>query len=177
MYEFKSNGSKLDIVTLGNSVLRQECETVGKFSSEVAKLAEDMLITLKDSGGIGIAAPQVGRSLSICIVDIREIPLSFRSAVVCEFDNKKADVDNICPLLLINPVVDKLHGKKIIMQEGCLSIPNRSEKVERYDIAEISFDDTDGNRHTMKATGILSRCMQHEIDHLHGILYIDKIAK
>jgi peptide deformylase len=177
MYEFKSNGSKLDIVTVGNPILRQECEAVGKFSSEVAKLAEDMLITLKDSGGIGIAAPQVGRSLSLCIVDIREIPLSFRSAVVCEFDNKKADVDNICPLLLINPVVDKLHGKKIIMQEGCLSIPNRSEEVERYDIAEISFDDTDGNRRTMKATGILSRCMQHEIDHLYGVLYIDKIAK
>lgn len=177
MYKFKSNGSKLDIVTVGNPVLRQECEAVGEFSPEIAKLAEDMLITLKDSGGIGIAAPQVGRSLSMCIVDIREIPLSFRSAVVCEFDNKKADIDNICPLLLINPVVDKLHGKKIIMQEGCLSIPNRSEKVERYDIAEISFDDTDGNRHTMKATGILSRCMQHEIDHLHGILYIDKIAK
>ena len=86
-------------------------------------------------------------------------------------------MDDVCPLLLINPVVDKLHGKKIIMDEGCLSIPNRSEKVERYDIAEISFDDTDGKRHTMKATGILSRCMQHEIDHLHGVLYIEKIAK
>ena len=156
MYKFKSNGSKLDIVTVGNPILRQECEAVGKFSPEVVKLAEDMLITMKESGGIGIAAPQVGRSLSLCIVDIREIQ---------------------SPLLLINPVIDKLHGKKIIMQEGCLSIPNRSEKVERYDIAEISFDDTDGNRHTMKATGILSRCMQHEIDHLHGILYIDKIAK
>ena len=177
MYEFKSNGSKLDIVTVGNPILRQECETVGKFSPEVAKLAEDMLITLKDSGGIGIAAPQVGQSLSMCIVDIREIPLSFRSVVVCEFDNKKADIDNICPLLLINPVIGKLHGEKVIMQEGCLSIPNRSEKVERYDIAEVSFDDTDGNRHIIKATGILSRCMQHEIDHLHGILYIDKIAK
>jgi peptide deformylase len=115
MYKFKSNGSKLDIVTVGNPVLRQECEAVDEFSPEVAKLAEDMLITMKESDGIGIAAPQVGRSLSMCIVDIREIPLSFRSAVVCEFDNKKADVDNICPLLLINPVVDKLHGKKIIM--------------------------------------------------------------
>ena len=173
MYKFKSNGSKLDIVTVGNPVLRQECEAVDEFLPEVAKLSEDMLITMKESGGIGIAAPQVGRSLSLCIVDIHDL----KDAVICEFDNKKAGVDNICPLLLINPVVDKLHGKKIIMQEGCLSIPNRSEEVERYDIAEISFDDTDGNRHTMKTTGILSRCMQHEIDHLHGVLYIDKIAK
>lgn len=145
----------LPVVLDPADVLRQVAAPVVTIDEELLALLDDMADTMYDSQGIGIAAPQVGVSKRVCLVDYGE-----------EFGGL---------IELINPeIVDK--SGSVVDMEGCLSIPNLRGNVERFDKITVQFTARDGKRYEMKPEGYFARVFQHEIDHLDGILYTDKLV-
>jgi peptide deformylase len=148
----------LPIYLYGQKVLRKRAEEVAKVTPELSKLAEDMLETMYKSAGIGLAAPQVGRSIRLIVVD-----------VAGEEEEKK-------PYFLFNPVVSVKKGA-CTAEEGCLSVPGVWADVERPETISVESLDRNGKRQVLKnIDGLLARCIQHEIDHLDGVLFVDKIS-
>ena len=141
----------------GDPILRKSTETVTVFDSELKDFIDTMIDTLYDENGLGLAAPQVGDIRKIVIVD-----LSFGE-----------EVENT--LALINPEVLSQEGE-CIMEEGCLSIPGIFEDVSRPEKIRIRFQDFDGTIREIDADGLLSRIIQHEMDHLEGILFVDRLS-
>lgn len=130
----------------------------GEEGTEIRQsLAQDMFDTMDASGGIGLAGPQIGVMKRVIVVDVTSI----------EKDTK--------PLALFNPKIIKREGKKI-GPEGCLSIPGEASDVERSASIEVEYEDAALNKHTLTATGMLAKCIQHEIDHLDGVLFVDRIS-
>jgi peptide deformylase len=142
---------------LGDRVLRQPAKRVTKIDDEVRQLARQMLQTMYSEDGIGLAAPQVGVNKQIIVVD-------------CELD--KPDVP---PLVLINPVITKFSSDTCVSQEGCLSIPQVFLDVTRSEVIEVSFKDEQGRPQKITAKGLLARVIQHEIDHLNGVMFVDRV--
>ncbi len=142
-----------NIVKLGDDILRKKCRTQLEFDEKLAMILDDMADTMYAAEGVGLAAPQVGILRRYCIVDVG---------------------DGI--IELINPVIEKQSGLQC-GQEGCLSIPGRYEDVKRPMKVTVRAQDRNGNTFTIKAEGFKARAMCHEIDHLDGVLYIDRIAK
>ena len=142
-----------NIVTVGDPVLTKKCRPVVKFDDRLAQLIDDMKETMRNANGVGLAAPQVGILRRYCIVDVG---------------------DGI--IELINPVIDKESGSQE-GQEGCLSIPGRYEDVVRPMKVKIHAQDRNGKPFKLTAEGFKARAICHEIDHLDGILYIDRIKK
>ncbi len=148
----------LPIYLYGQKVLRKRATEVAKVTPELAKLADDMLETMYQSNGIGLAAPQVGRSIRLIVVD-----------VAGEEEEKH-------PYFLFNPTVTERKGD-IAAEEGCLSVPGVWADVERPESITVQYMDKDGKRQVLKGIdGLLARCIQHEIDHLDGVLFVDKIS-
>lgn len=148
----------LPISIYGQKVLRKRAENIEKVTPELLKLAEDMLETMYDSAGIGLAAPQIGKSIRLIVVD-----------VTGEEEEKK-------PLILFNPVVT-FPTDKATAEEGCLSVPGIWADVERPETITVEAIGKNGKPFTLKnISGILARCIQHEIDHLNGVLFVDKIS-
>jgi peptide deformylase len=145
--------SVLPIRVLGDPVLRQETQPVVEFTPEIHRLIDDMFETMYAAQGIGLAAPQVGRLERVCVVDVE-------GAVYA----------------LVNPEVVDSHGAKEKAEEGCLSIPDVYGDVERPAQVTVRALDRDGNPVEVTADGLLGRCFQHEIDHLHGKLFIDYLS-
>lgn len=143
----------LEIKTAGNPVLKTVCAPVEKIDKRLRKFLDDMAETMYASDGVGIAAPQVGESIRVCVVDV----------------DKKNRYD------LINPVITYREGT-VIDNEGCLSCPDLFGDVERAAKIRVEYTNRFGKKKTLEAEGLLSRCIQHEIDHLDGQLFID-IAK
>lgn len=143
----------LEIKTAGNPVLKTVCAPVEKIDKRLRKFLDDMAETMYASDGVGIAAPQVGESIRVCVVDV----------------DKKNRYD------LINPVITYREGS-VIDNEGCLSCPDLFGDVERAAKIRVEYTNRFGKKKTLEAEGLLSRCIQHEIDHLDGQLFID-IAK
>jgi peptide deformylase len=148
----------LPIYLYGQKVLRKRAVEVSKVTSELSKLADDMLETMYDSAGIGLAAPQVGKSIRLIVVD-----------VTSEEEERK-------PMFLFNPVV--VDPKSACSaEEGCLSVPGVWAEVERPETITVEAMGKDGKRVVLKnIDGLLARCIQHEIDHLNGVLFVDKIS-
>ncbi len=143
----------LKIVKYGDPVLRKKTEPVTEITDDIIQLAEDMLETMYAAPGVGLAGPQVGVSLQICVIDI--VP-----------DGKRS------PIVLINPKV--LSGEdKIELEEGCLSFPKIYEKVKRWNKVRVEYTDLKGNLKEVEAEGFLAKAFQHEIDHLNGKVFID----
>jgi peptide deformylase len=142
----------LDIAVLGAPILRQETTPVAAVSDELRRLADDMLETMYMAKGIGLAAPQVGRTERLTVVDVDEHPL-----------------------VLFNPEIMVAEGKEKA-EEGCLSIPDVYGDVERAARVVVRALDRDGEPFEVDATELLARCLQHEIDHLHGRLFIDHLS-
>lgn len=148
---------------LGDPVLREKCVEVKEVTPEILDIANRLLVTMKASNGLGLAAPQIGytyRMFAICISD--------------EIDEKGNPLDAE-PMVLLNPKITKFYSKKITLHEGCISIPGFYEEVTRPEQIDIEAIDLQGNKVIEK--GLCrwrSRCMQHEIDHLDGILFIDR---
>jgi len=142
----------LQIKKYSNSVLRKKCEKVKEITPEIKKLVEDMIETMKKEQGVGLAAPQVGVS---------------KRVIIAETENGVKE--------FINPKILKKSKETEIMEEGCLSVPNLRLKIKRWKEVEIESLDGDGKK--IKTEGILARILQHEIDHLNGILFIDRIGK
>lgn len=145
-----------DIRLLGDDVLREECEPVGEIDEEVRRLADDLLETMYEADGIGLAAPQVGVPLRMFAYDVRE-------------PDRPAGV-------LIDPEVVERSDETEKAPEGCLSIPGIQEVVERPARVVVEGRDPEGQEVRIEADGLLARCLQHEYDHLDGVLFLDRIS-
>jgi peptide deformylase len=148
-----------EIRILGDPVLREPAGVISAVDDEVRSLVEDMLETMYRAGGIGLAAPQVGISRRVIVVDPGE-----------------ADEESEGPVALVNPRVVESGKKTDKAPEGCLSIPGMEEVVERPAAVTVEGLDPEGEPVRMEVTGLLSRVLQHEIDHLDGVLFIDRLS-
>ena len=147
------------ILTEPNKLLRQISKPVQEVGKEERRLMDDMLETMYSANGIGLAAIQIGVPKRIIVMDISK-------------DNEKKT-----PMYFVNPVI-KHHDKlKATYEEGCLSVPNQFAEIDRPSKCEVEYLDYDGNKKTLKAEGLLATCIQHEMDHLEGILFIDYLSK
>lgn len=162
----------LPVVKYGHPVLRQKGVPVEKVTPAVRRLIEDMLETMYAAAGVGLAAQQVGQALQITVIDVREA--RDRPSTV-ELDGKPADVAALMPLILVNPVVTPV-GDPVSGPEGCLSFPEIYADIARPDLADVVATGARGERVAFRAGGLLARVVQHETDHLHGILFIDRMA-
>lgn len=162
----------LPIVQYGHPVLRQKGARIEEITPAVAKLIEDMFETMYAAAGIGLAAQQVAKALQLTVIDVRGV--KDRPSTL-EVDGQPADVATIMPLVLINPDL-KLVGEPVTGPEGCLSFPEIYEDIARSPYVEVTALDAKGRRLQFKAGGLLSRAIQHETDHLNGILFIDRMS-
>jgi peptide deformylase len=147
-----------DIHKLGDAVLRTPARRIGKVDDAVRELARDMLVSMYAARGIGLAAPQIGVHQPLLVIDLElEDPAS-------------------PPLVLINPEITAVGGSICTYEEGCLSIPGVYLDVVRPSVVEVSFRDAMGRPKRMKADGLMARCIQHELDHLNGVLFVDRVT-
>ncbi len=147
----------LKIHTMGDQVLRQPAKRVSRINDEIRQLAQDMLKTMYSSDGIGLAAPQVGISKRIIVAD------------------PAPDQPDSPQFVFINPEIKEYRGSTIVDQEGCLSIPGVYCDVIRYSTIVVAYKDETGRPRVMQADGLLARVIQHELDHLNGVLFVDLV--
>jgi peptide deformylase len=148
----------LPIYTDGSPVLRTKAQPVEQLSNDIIQLIMDMFETMRKANGIGLAANQVGVLLRIIVVDVSEVE----------------GMENVKPFALINPEVVE-RKDKWVMEEGCLSIPDVRDEVERAEKIKVRFKDTNFEDKEIQVDGILGRVILHELDHLDGILFIDRL--
>ena len=142
-----------------NKLLRQVSKSVDKVGDEERALMNDMLDTMYDASGIGLAAIQIGIPKRIIVMDIGRD------------ENKKE------PRYFVNPIIKNKNKEKSKYEEGCLSVPDQFAEIERPNSCEVEYLDFDGKKQLLKADGLLATCIQHEMDHLEGILFIDYLSK
>ena len=147
------------ILTEPNKLLRQISKSVDKVGDEERALMDDMLDTMYDAPGIGLAAIQIGVPKRIIVMDISR------------------DEDKNDPRYFVNPVIKNRNKEKAKYEEGCLSVPDQFAEIERPNACEVEYLGYDGKKQLLKADGILATCIQHEMDHLDGILFIDYLSK
>ena len=147
-----------------DAVLKQKSQRVEKVDVEVQKILDDMLETMYASAGVGLAAPQVGLLKRIVVIDVEQEE---------DGDDYKAGR----PLFLINPEIVWRSEDKVCGEEGCLSVPKQRAEVERNAKVRVKYTDYNGQEQEIEGDGLLAVCLQHEIDHLDGILYIDRISR
>lgn len=165
--------SLLKILTYPDPRLKEVSKPVVDFGPKLKKLAEDMLETMYDAHGIGLAAAQVGVLERVLVIDTRPRDDKGRRYNYEEMTELEQKVQQ--PLFIANPRVVKGEGKQTF-DEGCLSVPGFYETVERFDVVEIEGEDVNGKTFRFKTDGLLAVCVQHEMDHLDGQLFIDRIS-
>ncbi|HEX7861934.1 MAG TPA: peptide deformylase [Verrucomicrobiae bacterium] len=164
---------KLPIVQYGHPVLRQKGARIEKITPEIEQLIQDMLDTMYHEKGVGLAAQQVGRALQLTVIDVREA--TDRPSTL-ELNGAPADPASIMPLVLINPEW-KAVNDPVAGPEGCLSFPEIYADVSRPESIDVTAMNAKGEKIEFRAGGLLSRAVQHEYDHLHGVLFIDRMEK
>ena len=147
------------IITEPNKLLRQISKPVEVVGKEEKNLMDDMLDTMYAAKGIGLAAIQIGVPKRIIVMDLSK-------------DGEKKE-----PRYFVNPVIKKRDPLKATYEEGCLSVPNQFAEIERPNGCEVEYLDYDGKKKEMKVDGLLATCIQHEVDHLNGVLFIDYLSK
>lgn len=168
----------LQISLYGDAVLRKITPVVTSFDGDLKTLARLMVETLRKSDtGIGLAAPQVGKSVRLFIVNLGG-PKDFedvkdKESLECILDGKCLPIHLTFPLVVINPKITKTSIKTDTIDEGCLSLPGIHAKVSRPYAIALEYQDLEGTPHTLECSGMLSKCIQHEYDHLEGKLIID----
>lgn len=150
----------LPIHIYGDPVLRKKAAPIGEITEEVREFVDDMAATMFDAPGIGLAAPQVGKSVRLFIFDPN-------------LGESEGDPQEF--VAFIDPVIRKKSDDRVLIEEGCLSLPDIRADVERPRTITIDFTDLNGERHTAEVGGMLARVIQHEYDHLEGILFVDRI--
>ena len=164
----------LRIVHYNDPVLHRKGVKIERFDAALAELASEMIDTMHEAAGIGLAAQQIGRALQLCVVDLREADADF----TWEIDGARPPLELFMPLVLANPEVAVVRGTpETYYEEGCLSFPKIRGDVPRPDAITVKFQDVAGVPHTLRCNGLLARCVQHEADHLNGVLFIDRMAK
>jgi len=147
------------IITIPDPVLRTEAAAIERVDDELRKLADDMLATMYDAPGVGLAAPQIGILRRLIVMD------------AARDDEPKA------PLVMINPEILERSEEMRVHEEGCLSIPEVTAEVERPSVTRVAYLDREGKRQEEELEGILSTIVQHEVDHLNGVLFIDYLSR
>ena len=137
----------------GDEILRKKSREIKNINDRIKILYEDMIETMKENNGIGLAAPQVGILKKLIVVAVEEEPI-----------------------VMINPEILENSGEQII-NEGCLSVPNKNGDVKRPEKMKVKYTDLDGRTHTIRTEGLLSVVISHEVDHLNGVLFIDKVIE
>jgi peptide deformylase len=163
----------LEITKYGNPILRQKGAAIEKITPEIKKLIADMFETMHERHGVGLAAQQVGRALQLTVIDVREVK---ERPSTLELKGKPADVDGFMPLVLINPEIKPL-GEPAASGEGCLSFPEIFAEISRPAFVDVKALNEKGRVIEFRAGGLLARAVQHEVDHLNGILFIDRMSK
>ena len=151
--------TKKQIITLPDPLLRKVSAPVTSVDTEVKNLMDDMLETMYAAPGIGLAAVQVGVLKRIIVIDLSK-------------EGEKKD-----PLFIVNPQITFKSDELISYEEGCLSIPNQFAEVKRPSSCKVNFLDYNGKKREINADGLLATCIQHEVDHLNGVLFIDHLSK
>tara|TARA_A100001011_G_scaffold375001_1_gene436077 strand:+ start:391 stop:909 length:519 start_codon:yes stop_codon:yes gene_type:complete len=149
---------KRKIIVEPDPILRKKCDPLEKVDDEIKRLMKDMLETMYDAPGIGLAAIQIGILKRLVVIDISK-------------DEKKN------PLFLVNPEIISQSKATSVYEEGCLSLPGQFAEIERPSECLVKYIDLGGKEKKLKANGLLATCIQHEVDHLNGILFIDYLSK
>ncbi len=149
------------ILTEPNEILRQKSKSVEKVNKEIKELMDDMLETMYEAPGIGLAAIQIGIPKRVIVMDISR--------------DKDNEIKN--PMYFVNPEIIWKTEENSIYEEGCLSVPNQFAEINRPKNCHVKYLDYNGEPQLLKAEGLLATCIQHEIDHLEGILFIDYLSK
>ena len=147
-----------NIITEPNKILRQISSPVQRVGKDERKIMDDMLETMYAANGIGLAAIQIGIPKRIIVIDLK-------------IENKKN------PLYFVNPIIKNKDNLKSTYEEGCLSVPNQFAQIDRPKNCDVDYLDYNGEKKILKAEGLLATCIQHEMDHLEGILFIDYLSK
>ena len=163
----------LEVIKYGHPVLRQKGARIEKITPEIKKLIADMFETMHERHGVGLAAQQVGRALQLTVIDVREVT---ERPSTLELKGKPADVNDIMPLVLINPEIKPV-GEPVAGNEGCLSFPEIFAEISRPGSVDVKAFNEKLKPVEFRAGGLLSRAIQHEADHLNGILFIDRMTK
>ncbi len=150
---------KKKILIIPDPILRKKSDRVTSIDKSIKQLMNDMLQIMYDAPGIGLAAIQIGIPKRVVVMDL----------------SKNEEKKN--PMFFVNPEITWKSDAKSSYEEGCLSIPNQFAKIERSEKCNVKYLDYDGNEKKIEASGLLSTCIQHEIDHLNGILFIDYLSK
>lgn len=168
---YRLEGELLPIYTYPEPILTQVAKPVTKFDKELETLVQNMLYTMYHAPGIGLAAPQVGISIRMFVVDI-----DFEREEVTRANGKEEmEFTNLNPMVFINPVFTKKSGETI-GKEGCLSVPDVYEEITRAEKIVIEYQDLKGEKRTLEADDLLAVCLQHENDHLDGVVLIDRLS-
>jgi len=162
---------KLLIRKYGDPALRLKGKPVGEADGRIRELADNMLETMRAANGIGLAAQQVGEAVQLTVLDISAV--EDRPSTMA-WNGREVNPNDHMPLIILNPQIET-GPEKEIASEGCLSFPEISADIERAGWAKVEAQTLDGERVEIEATGLLARALQHEIDHLHGILFIDRM--
>lgn len=163
----------LDVVKYGHPALRSKGRRIEKIDDALVRLAEEMLETMYDEEGVGLAAQQIGRSIQIAVIDV--MPAQENRPSQAWIGGREIEIDSLMPLVLINPEIHPVGEERDIDTEGCLSIPGLVEDVDRPARVRVTYQDLSGEQLEFEAEGLLARAAQHETDHLHGILFIDHL--
>ncbi len=168
---YKLEGEKLEIFTYPAPILKKVAKPVTEFNEELHGIIKNMLYTMYHAPGIGLAAPQVGVSLRFFVLDI----WYDREKITHADGREEFRLSEFNPMVFINPIFKNKSGE-IIHEEGCLSVPGIYEDVKRAELVTVEFQDIFGEHHEIEADELLSVCLQHENDHLDGIVFIERLS-
>lgn len=163
----------LEVVKYGHPALRSKGKKIDKIDETILTLAEEMIETMYAEDGCGLAAHQVGRSLQLAVIDV--MPAYEDRPSRAWIDGRELEIESLMPLVMINPEIHPVGNERSTEVEGCLSMPGLHDEVDRPARVRIICQDLDGSTLDFEAEGLLSRAAQHEVDHLHGILFIDHL--
>jgi len=162
----------LSVSYYGDPVLRQRGATITAFDKALADFARDMLDTMTENEGIGLAAQQVGHAKRLFVADLQSRTAEAEKIVL---DGKNVPPALLMPLIVANPEVEFLPGETRTVEEGCLSFPEIRGKISRPWSVRLRYQDVQGQPHVLETSGLLARVIQHEFDHVEGVLFIDRM--
>ncbi len=162
----------LEVVKYGHPTLRKKGASITSVTPAIKELIANMFETMYAARGIGLAAQQVGEALQVTVIDVREASAERPSTLA--LNGQPADADSVMPMVLINPEIKPV-GEMALGPEGCLSFPEVYGDISRPESVDVTALDKDGKRIEFQCGGLLARAVQHEADHLNGILFIDRM--
>lgn len=162
----------LEVIKYGHPVLRDKGKRIEKVTPDLRKFADDMLETMRANNGVGLAAQQVGRALQILVLDVRITDRPSQLFV----EGQQKSLEDFMPMVLLNPIVQQIGEDKVVNEsEGCLSFPDINGDITRSRMVAVEAINLEGQQFRFECSGLLALAVQHEVDHLNGILFIDRM--